>query len=289
MIRASIVKIFLAATVLTTVLLLTACQSEVSPSVVFTPTPHGQTTGTADPSTGITDQASPTRTQAELTASILNQPCNIMEEVLLPQGGTSFLTSGVITPTEKHCFALEAGANQLLTVAASSAEDNVQIDVFGWNGITTVLSQSPPTSRWVGLLPATQEYLVVLTTTGSTTDYFLSIEIPANLVLEPPQTSLEIDSRITVNQTFHPDIFTRVRYRLYVPTGRTLSVNLTSPDPTDLSLGIYGEIDGQPYKRFEILGNVFSLEIPVSQNYFIDIYGISGNDSPFTLQLNLTD
>ncbi len=289
MIRTPFLNLHLYKVVLLAVSLLTACQPELSPRPVNTPSDVSESTVLAVPTSVVTEQAPAKLAAVTVTPSSTDQSCNFIEEVQFPHGGTSFLTSGMITSAVKHCFLLGAGANQLLTVSASSAEDNMLIDVFTGDDMAAVIPRSPPSSQWVGLLPATQGYLIVLTTTGTTADYFLSIELPANLILEPPQNSLEINGGITINQNFHPDILTRVRYRLYVPAGRTLSVNLTPPELSDLSLGIYGEFDGQPYKRFEILGNDFSLEMPVSQYYYLDIYGVSGVDSPFKLQLNITD
>jgi len=268
--------------VLTIIILPIAC----SPA----PVPAGvEHTATASFQVPLIPYANPSQeASVQTTTDASVQSCSSNHYVQFAQGGTSFYTAADLDTSDTHCFTLNAAAGQLLMVSAVSESDGMAVEVFSQGESTPIPSQSSQSSYWVGVLPASQQYQVALNSLSNEASYFLTIELPANINLMPGQSRYEIAGTMIVNQDYHPDVFTRVRYRVYLEAGKTLAVDLLSPNPADLSLGIYGAQDGQPYKRFEILGNSFILDAPLSQFYFIDIYGISGSNSPFTLQLTFS-
>ena len=136
-------------------------------------------------------------------------------------------------------------------------------------------------------LPWTGEYQITLTSPEDL-DYFLSIEIPANLVVSPGMGASVVNGTINVYQTFHPDVFTRVRYLMQLEAGSILDVQLSSQALNGLAVALIGADDGQPYLRHEVKSSTIdNFVITVSQAYYLDVYSVSGESTAFSLAINV--
>jgi hypothetical protein len=90
-----------------------------------------------------------------------------------------------------------------------------------------------------------------------------------------------------VDETFHPDVMTRVRYMAYAFSGQTMTVELSSPNLNDLSMGISGKKTGEVYVHHQVLNSGGEFVLPATQHYYLDIYSISGTSTSFTLKLTI--
>jgi hypothetical protein len=129
--------------------------------------------------------------------------------------------------------------------------------------------------------------LISLTTQNPDTYYFLSVEIPANINFQPETYSAIVDGFIDVDEYFHPDAMTRVRYLAYAFAGQAMEVELKSPNLDNLSLGVVGQKDGQVYIQYSIKNKGGNVYLPVSQGYYIDVYSPSGNSTTFSLDVKI--
>jgi len=136
-------------------------------------------------------------------------------------------------------------------------------------------------------LPWTGDYQITLTSAVDI-DYFLSVEVPANLVVSPGMGAAVVDGYIDVLGAFHPDAFTRVRYLMELQAGSILDVQLSSQAINGLALALIGADDGQPYLRYEVQStSINNLAIPVSQGYYLDVYSVSGESAAFSLTIDV--
>ncbi len=251
-----------------------------TPFPTFTPT----FTPTAQPPT-------PTETQPPVEADTGAQPTTTPEtpagKIRFEEGATSAYVRKLISAGEKHHYLVRALGGQFLVVSVSSPDEDVYLVVKGMQEGQTLLAASDKETDWSGRLPSSQEYLVTVITTNPDTDYFLSIEVPAHIYFDPGAYSGTVEGYVEVNETFHPDVPTRVRYRARAFGGQTMTVELYSPHLDDLSVGIVGQDDGQVYLRYEVKNSGGEIVLPSDQAYFIDVYAVNGVSTAFTLVLTI--
>ena len=232
----------------------------------------------------------PTATQQPTetaTATAANIPPSGTKQIEFQPGGTSAYDRQTISAGQEISYQLSASEGQTLIVAVSSPNNDVYLNIKGVNTGETILSSSQKYTNWFAPLPATQNYLITLSTTNASTDYFLSVEVPANIIFDQGKDSISINGHIEVFQDLHPDLITRVSYLAYASTGQTMTVNITSPNIDSLSLGIFGLSDGQPYKRYEVKGTSGTLQLPTTQGYYIKVYSTGGVSTDFTLDVTI--
>ncbi len=201
------------------------------------------------------------------------------------QGGTSACMQKQISAGLEHSYTVNAAAGQTMLVSVASSLNDVFLKIEGTQYGEQLLSSDAEQSSWSGDLPAEQEYRIMLTTSSPATDYFLCVEIPANILIEPGKDNLKIDGYVDIFSEWYPNVMTRVRYLLPASPEKTVTaIRLTSPDISNLSLGISGQTDGQPYKRYEISGIEYIAELPLTQGYYLDVYSL-GSSTGFTLEI----
>lgn len=182
---------------------------------------------------------------------------------------------------------MRALKGQTLILATSSPNKDVYLDVKGVQDGQHLLWVSSETTYWFGTLPKTQDYLITLTTSNPDTNYFLSVEIPANITFEKGEYSSTVDGYIDVDERFDPGVMTRIRYLVYAFAGQTMTVELSSPELNNLSMAISGQEDGQAYIRYQVKNNGGELELPTTQGYYLDVYATAGESTDFTLEVTI--
>jgi hypothetical protein len=261
-----------------------AIQPSVTPTLA-TPT-LTPTTPTLTPTATLTfTPVTPTNTPTATYRPPTPAPLVLVNDVHFKTGGTSAYYQKNIHSGERHIYQASGQGGQTLIVTASSPGNDVYLDIKGVYDGQQLLSSSVFHTYWSGTLPKGQPYQITLTTSNPSTYYFLSIEIPANIFFATGTYSTSIDGYIEVDSNFYPDVLTRVRYLAWAAAGQTMTVKLTSPNLEALSLGIYGQSDGQAYLRYEVKNNGGKIVLPASQGYFIDVYAVKGKSTAFTLEV----
>ena len=206
-------------------------------------------------------------------------------EIKFNPGGTISYHKGVVKAGQQIAFTLGAGQGQTLIARVSSEENQASFEIKGLDGGEVLVPFSDKATSVQVQLPWTGDYQITLTSAVDI-DYFLSVEVPANLVVSPGMGAAVVDGYIDVLSAFHPDSFTRVRYLLRLQASSILDVRLSSQAINGLALALIGADDGQPYLRYEVQStSINNLAIPVSQGYYLDVYSVAGESAAFSLTI----
>ncbi|NIW47189.1 MAG: hypothetical protein GWN30_21300 [Gammaproteobacteria bacterium] len=172
-------------------------------------------------------------------------------------------------------------------MAISSPDGDVTMGMERVDTGKDLISPSSGYTDWVGTIPVTGAYQLIISTNNPDTYYFLMLEIPANIFFETGATSETISGYVEVFQDFHPDVITRVRYMAYAREDQTMEISLGSPNLDSLAIGVIGQSDGKEYINYEVKSNHFEMDLPSTQGYFIDIYSVGGVSTDFSLQVEI--
>ncbi len=202
-------------------------------------------------------------------------------------GGTIDYRQRQISAGEKHHYTVQAAAGQTLIVGVSSDNLDVYLGVYGLDTEETLLPLSDEKTSAAILLPESQPYLVTVYASQTDTTYFLTFEIPAVLSIAAGEDLREINGYVDVLQQYHPNAFTRVRYQIFAEEGQVLDVELETEAEEDLTLALIGGEDGQPYLRHVVKSSSIDLEVPVTQDYYLDVYSVTGVSAAYTLEIKI--
>lgn len=209
------------------------------------------------------------------------------EVIVFKPGGTSAYRERVIAPGEIHTYTLQAAAGQTLLAGVSSQGQEVYLEITGLKSGEVLLHANERRADWRGILPETQPYQITLSTEAQEAYYFLCVEVPADILFGTEQEMVQVEGYLEIHSEWYPNLMTRVRYLVHAAPGREItSIQLSSPEIDRLSLGIIGQADGQPYKRYEVSGVEFNGWLPLEQGYFVDVYSI-GVSTGFVLEISV--
>ena len=167
---------------------------------------------------------------------------NWVNQIHFKPGGTFAYVQKSIGAGEQHTYQIRALANQTMIVSVSSDQNDVFVGINGIQGGQQLVSTSDHTPYWTGTLPQTQDYVITLTTNNPDTQYFMSVEIPANIRFEPGTYSTVVDGRIEILDAYPAAMIdNHVTYLIYASAGQTMDIQLSSPHLDALSLGVYGK------------------------------------------------
>ena len=217
---------------------------------------------------------------------------NIIDELVISElrfqpGGTSTYAQGSLGTGEQHRYKIEAMADQTMLVRVSSDQNEVFLGINCLQGGEQLLDTSAHTPYWSGTLPQTQDYVITLTTNKPDIRYYLKVEIPANIRFEPGTDSTVVEGHIEIlDPTVYADVDNIVTYLLYASAGQTLDVQLASPHLEALSFGVYGQTDGQPYRRWQVKNYGYYGVLPLTQGYYLKVFS-NGISTDFTLEITI--
>ena len=201
----------------------------------------------------------------------------------LPGGTISFSRARIQAGAEIP-FTLEAGEGQTLIASVSSEGNQVTLEIKNIEQDEVLVPFSDEATSVQVKLPWSGEYQVTLASPADL-DYLLTVEVPANVVVSPGLGPSVVNGTINVQQAFHPDVFTRVRYLMQLPEGSGLDVQLTT-NVTGLALALIGAEDGQPYLRHEVKNSsIEGFVVPETQAYYLDVYSVEGESGAFSLSI----
>ena len=260
----------------------TPSSSPIPPTLTET-TPLDTPTATNTPETPTMTNSPPTETPLAPTLT----PVLMSSRLHFRQGGTAINLQVPIHAGVQHAYTVWAKKGQTMIISVSSPNQDVNLDLRGMQGGQQLVWPASQTTYWWDTLPASQDYAITITTQNPDTYYFLSLEVPANIYFETGAISATIDGYVDVDTAFHPNVLTRVRYLAYASAGQTMTIKLKSPNLDDLSLGVVGQMDGQAYIGYQVKNNGGEIILPTSQGYYLDIYGINGQSTEFTLELTI--
>lgn len=240
--------------------------------------------------------------QGALDSQVMNQytfPASIVpecsdtstilsSEVKFKPGRTFTYAQNTIKAGEQHTYSVKASAGQTMITDVSSENNDVFVRITGLQGGEELVSNNSQLISWTGTLPKTQTYLITITTNNPDTYYFLNIEIPANVRFEAGVYSATVTGHIEIfEDTPTVSINNHVTYLVHASTGQTMDVKLFSPDIDSLSLGVYGQDDGQPFQRYEVKKEGYHGVVPTTQGYYLKVFSHK-KSTDYTIEITIT-
>jgi hypothetical protein len=234
--------------------------------------------------TANTPTLAPTITTIPIISSplptITSQPTTqppVGTQIVFPTGGTYGVVSGTIQANQNLDYYLKAAKGQPMIAILNSQNNDVAMSIRAQDG-TVLLPAAQKSSLWQGTLPGTQNYYFQVIGGSGTENFTLSVNIPARIQFAAGQNSAVFNGR-TVNGY-------AVSYVAYALGGQTLEATVnTSPD--DAALTIWGFSDGQPYARAQNGVTNFSMKLPSTQDYIIDVMPQGGRVIDYSLTVKI--
>jgi hypothetical protein len=192
-------------------------------------------------------------------------------------GATQTVVQGSIQSAQTLHYVVRASKDQPMIVMVDSPDHEVTLSVFGANG-TELLPAAQQDSSWQGLLPTTQDYYFRLTGAGSTQNFSLNVVIAARILFDAGQDQVTLSGRTVGGYS--------VAYAAYALGGQEMEVTINT-EPDDAALTIWGFSDGQPYARAQNGVTEFSMTLPSTQDYIIQVVPQGGQVLDYTLTVEI--
>ena len=213
-------------------------------------------------------EANPNMASTLLVGQVLNIPVRIR----FATGGTAAILQGHLGANSKQYYLLSVGANQTLEVTLS-APSALTLAILGADGSTIRSASSNLSFR--GVLPKAQDYVLVLASAGSATDYSMSLDIPLRIRFATGATSATLTGTVPANLSQF--------FILNAAKGQTL--NVTAAPQDKLQLSIYG-VDGSVLRSGMGQGTSFSGVLPSTQDYIL-VLKSANQAQAFTLNVSI--
>lgn len=239
---------------------------------------------TAQAPSPIPPTAIPPTTAAPLPTSLPTFPPAPPTQVLpsatrinFSTGSTTGVVTGTIQPGQTQTYVLEASQGQPMIVMTNSLNNDVTMSIKTKGG-TTILGASSKLSNWQGMLPTTEDYYISIYGGATTENFTLSVEIPARIKFAPGADSATVSGTTAGGYN--------VAYTAFASQGQTMKVNLNGVGG-NAALTIYGFSDGQPYIRSVTGSTSFNFQLPLTQDYIIEVVPMAGTVVNYTLVVNI--
>jgi hypothetical protein len=174
-------------------------------------------------------------------------------------GSTSTTVYGTVNAEQSVVYSLYVMANQPARISLGSQNNDVTMSIQGGDG-RQLLSPDLNLANWQGYFPRSQTYFIKVYGGAAKSNFQLSMNISARVTFDPETSEIKYRGQTA-------DI---ISYALYVSQGQTMTVSIENP-PEIAGLTIWGFTDGQPYAKAESGTTSFSMTVPVTQDYIIDI------------------
>jgi len=213
--------------------------------------------------------ALPTFTSPPPATAVLPSPTfapPAAQRIQFLSGATQSVTTGTVPAGLSNTYVLSAQQDQVLIASADSPNPNVKLAIFGANGVV-LLPANQGSNSWQGTLPTSQDYYLQVIGTNSTENFSLNIIVAARIQFGAGEIKTTLKGS-TVNGF-------AVTYVAFAQKGQKMDVILTVPGDS-AGLTIWGFSDGQPYARAQNGVKDFSLTLPSTQDYIIEVVPQAG-------------
>lgn len=234
----------------------------------------------------ITPPASPTAVPPTLALPTLppTLPAAPPTQSLPPATRINFLTgattgqvSAPIQAGQTQFYVLKALQGQPMIVMVFSLNNDVTLSVRTQGG-TWLLNPSAKQSTWQSTLPQTEDYYIGVYGGAMIENFTLSVEIPARIKFAVGKDSATVSGQTAAGYN--------VTYVVFAAQGQKMNVDLNGAGGNG-ALTIYGFSDGQPYLRSVTEQTSFSMTLPSSQDYIIEVVPRGGMVVNYTLVVKI--
>jgi hypothetical protein len=190
----------------------------------------------------------------------------------LPDTTTAML-QGVIGAADVQTFIVRADLGQPLLVQVDSARNEVHLAVRTKGG-TSILSLASGQTGWRGAAPDTEDYLIDLQGGTAAHAFALRVMKPRKIKFKEGAASARILDRAVGG--------TPMAYSVLAIKDEELDVGL-SGTASEAVLGVTGYVDGQVYLDPQDGETSFSMTVPLTQDYIVEVVPSSGHTLNFAL------
>jgi hypothetical protein len=191
-------------------------------------------------------------------------------------GSTQSVSSGSLGAAQNSYYVVRASKDQPMIVMLDSPGSGAKLSIFGANG-TMLLPASQQLTSWQGILPATQDYYFGITG-SSGSDFLLNVIIPARIQFASGQNQISLTGQTVGGYG--------VTYVAYALAGQKMDVTVNT-DPNVAALTIWGFTDGEPYARAQNGITNFSMTLPSTQDYIIQVVPQGGQVVNYTVTIKI--
>ena len=250
-----------------------------SNSAIPSPAPNDVATVVAATMQAIQAQATPTAlppTATPITASA-TPPLLPPTPVLPAATRINFLadaTAGVVTGTiqsgQSLYYVLNAAQGQPMIAMVDSYNHDVTMTIKTAGG-TSLLNNGQNLNT---LLPVSEDYYITVMGGSSAENFTLTVETPARISFAIGKNNSIISGKTAGGYV--------VSYVIFAQQGQNMEVDLNGVGK-GAALTVWGFSDGQPYIRSVTGATTFSMKLPISQDYIIDIVPNAGTEVGYTI------
>ncbi len=176
-------------------------------------------------------------------------------------GATEASVQGGLPAGQSQDFAVSARQGQTMMLDLSSSSNSATLFVWGAQGINPQVIRMTPTG-WLGVLPATEDYIIRVSAGSTATNFSLNVTIPQRIVFAPGAIAATVNGTTSARRT--------VTYLLRASVGQTMTATLNAPADS-VGLTIYGLSDGIPLVRAVSGATSFTGQLPGTQDYVIEV------------------
>jgi len=191
-------------------------------------------------------------------------------------------TSGSITekihPGQVLNYVLNAAQGQPLNAILTSTNGDATMTIITAIGTPLLIAGQNLNAP----LNTTEDYYISVNGGASTENFSLSINTPARIQFASDATNATLSGKTTGGFTIAPAGGADVSYVLFANEGQQINLNLNGVGK-DGALAMYGFSDGQPYLRDVTEQTTFSMKLPSSQDYIIQVVPRAGMVINYTL------
>jgi len=283
-----VLMLALSAALLSSCDLLGSSQPTISPGLVATTvamtmqaitpqaSPTAQNTAVPPTDTTVPPTATSQPAPSATTAPAPNLPSGVRINFAL--GATSGGAQGQIQPGQVLNFLVGAASGQPFIASVNSLNNDVTFSVTGRQDGIVLLAAAQKYSSWQSMLTRTQDYLVQIYGGATTENFTLNINTPARIVFDP--------GAVTAQRSGSTPGGLIVAYVLRANAGQKMDLDLSGAGGNAV-LSVYGYEDGQPYLRYVVEQTSFSMTLPASEDYIIQVVPRAGAVTPYTLKIKV--
>ena len=252
-----------------------------SNSAIPSPAPNAVATVVAATMQAIQAQATPTAlTPTTLPTIIASPTAPLLPPTPIPPpaatrinflaDATTGVVTGTIQPGQSLYYVLNAAQGQPMIANIKSTNNDVTMSIKTAGGTSLLNAGQSLMQR----LPVTEDYYVTVLGGTSVETFMLSIDIPARISFD-----IGKNKKIISGKTAGGYVVSYVKFALQ---DQSIEVDLNGVGK-DAALTVYGFSGGQPYIRYLSSPTEFKMELPITQDYIIDVVPVAGKEVDYTL------
>jgi hypothetical protein len=195
----------------------------------------------------------------------------------LATGATQAVVTGRVNAGQRASYLAGAAQGQIVLAQLTTPASNAVLEIVGADG-NVLLASTTGYTFYRTLLPKTQDYEFRVVGGNSAQDFtlVLTFAVPVRFASGADSASYEGS---TVNG--YP-----VTYTIYANKGQDLHVTVNT-NPNDAALTIWGFNDGNPYARAQNGVVDFTLDLPESQYYIIEVVPQGGRVIAYEVEIEV--